>query len=118
MCEAFLSRESNTCTLTPFHTYAYTHTHAHIHTAEAVEQGITINSLEWLGSIYKHVEMLFTMSDWMDYTSTQTSKGNTPNILTVYTRRGSEERERERERGLITPKVSEWHVLQSEINNQ
>lgn len=68
--------------------------------------------------------MLFTMSDWMDYTSTQTSKGNTPNIHTVYTGR---ERERvggvargEREKGLSTllHKVPEWHVLQSEINIQ
>lgn len=29
--------------------------------------------------------MLFTMSDWMDYTSTQASEGNTPDIHTVYT---------------------------------
>ena len=72
----------------------HTHTHILIHTAEAVEQGITINSLEWLGSIYKHVEMLFTMSDWMDYTSTQTSEGNTPNIHSVYT--GGEKGRRER----------------------
>lgn len=92
--------------------------HTHIHTAEAVEQGITINSLEWLGSIYKHVEMLFTMSDWMDYTSTQTSEGNTLNIHNVYTGR---ERDRERGRmGLSTSlhKVPEWHVLESEINIQ
>lgn len=67
-----------------------------VHTAEAVEQGITINSLEWLGSIYKHVEMLFTMSDWIDYTSTQTSEGNTLNIHNVYTGR---EKEGEREAG-------------------
>ncbi len=70
------------------HISTHAHTHRRVHTAEAVEQGITINSLEWLGSIYKHVEMLFTMSDWMDYTSTQTSEGNTPNIHTVYTGSG------------------------------
>jgi len=64
------------------------HRHTLIHSAEAVEQGITINSLEWLGSIYKHVEMLFTASDWMDYTSIQTSEGNTLSIHTVYTGRG------------------------------
>lgn len=81
-------QRSNTCTL------SHTLTHTIIYTAEAVEQGITINSLEWLGSIYQHVEMLFTMSDWMDYTSTQTSEGNTPNIHTVYTGREREERER------------------------
>lgn len=53
--------------------------------AEAAEQGITINSLKWPGSIYKHVEMLFRMSDWMDYTSARASKGNTPDTHTVYT---------------------------------
>lgn len=85
------------CTLTP---YSHKYSHRHIHTAEAVEQGITINSLEWLGSIYKHVEMLFTMSDWMDYTYTQTSEGNTLNIHTVYT--GRQRERRERETGLST----------------
>lgn len=68
------------------------HSHTLIHTAEAVEQGITINSLKWLGSIYKHAEMLFTMSDWIDYTSTQASEGNTPNIHTVYTGREKEKK--------------------------
>lgn len=77
-------------------------------TAEAVEQGITINSLKWLGSLYKHVEMLFTMSDWMDYTSTEASEGSTPNIHTVYTGGGN----------TLLHKVPEWHVLQSEINIQ
>lgn len=62
----------------------------HMLTAEAVEQGITINSLKWLGSLYKHVEMLFTMSDWMDYTSTEASEGSTPNIHTVYTGGGGQ----------------------------
>lgn len=96
----------------------HTHTHTLIHIAEAVEQGITINSLEWLGSIYKHAEMLFTMSDWMDYTSTQTSEGNTLNIHRVYTGR-----ERDRGRGRMGLSASlrvvpEWHVLHSEINMQ
>lgn len=75
MCALFLSR-------------AVTHAHSRLtHTlaAEAVEQGITINSLKWPGSIYKHVEMLFTMSDWMDYTSARASEGNTPDTHTVYT---------------------------------
>lgn len=100
---------SYTCTLTPY-AYKRPQTHTLMYTAEA--QGITINSLEWLGSIYKHVEMLFTMSDWMDYTSTQTSKGNAPNIHTVYTERGA----RERSLSTLLHKVPEWHVLQSEIN--
>lgn len=30
------------------------------------------------------------MSDWMDYTSTQASEGNTPDIHTVYTGREKE----------------------------
>lgn len=98
------------------HIEACTQTDTLIHTAEAVEQGITINSLKWLGSIYKHVEMLFTMSDWMDYTSTQATEGNTPDIHTVYTGR-------EKEKGgwgvnTLLHKVPEWHVLQSEINIQ
>ncbi len=85
MCAVLLSRAVIHAQPHFAHKGFHTHTHRLVHTAEAVEQGITINSLEWLGSIYKHVEMLFTMSDWMDYTSTQTSEGNTPNIHTVYT---------------------------------
>lgn len=94
-----------------------THTDS-THTAAAAEQGITINSLEWLGSIYKHEEMLFTMSDWMDYTSTQTSEGNTLSTPTVYTGRWREERGGKGGLSASLRNVPDWHVLQSEINIQ
>lgn len=58
--------------------------------------------------------MLFTMSDWMDYISTQASEGSTLDIHTVYTGK-------EKEKGGVNTllhKVPEWHVLQSEINIQ
>lgn len=81
----------------------------HTLAAEAGEQGITINSLKWPGSIYKHGEMLFTMSDWMDYTSARASEGNTPDTHTVYTEVGDWGRQWG---------GPEWHVLQSGINIQ
>lgn len=109
---SFAKRCIHTHTL---HTQAFTQTRTLANTVEAVEQGITINSLKWLGSIYKHVAMLFTVSDWMDYISTQASEGNTLDIHTVYT---GKEKEKGGGGNTLLHKVPEWHVLQSEINIQ